>query len=634
MTENKLQKTKTKKKNINVFKAFFHILPMVFKASPVLFISSQMTAVTHAITWGLGTVLDQRFFERATEFSTGETPLKSLISALTALFLINVTNQILNGIVNFLPRMCNNKARGKLSYIIHQKMARLALIDFEDTNKLDDINKAEQGKNNAVWFILMFMWVFTFYIPYFIFMSVYLFTLKPVLILSVLLIFVPVLFTQLIRTNVFSKLEDRSAPIRREVEYYEKCIADREYFKETRLLGAYGFFRKLYTENLHLLNKIAFRAAAKTDLIELAMKLLTVAGYGGVIYLLFDALMRGQITVGAFAAVFISLGKIYQFMQEVICNHLGNITQNLGTIQNFINFLDMKDMGKMEEGTKYTAGLPEYTNQTDIIVKNASFAYPNAQIRALDNINITIKNGETVAIVGENGSGKSTLVRLLTGLYTPGEGDVYFGSTNLKDISYTSVFSQTSAVFQKYRCYQMTLGDNITISQFDKIDKIEKVDKVDKIEKFDKFEKGYLEHELDMAAEMAGVFVKPDKPDYDTMLSREFDGIDLSGGQWQRIAIARGLYRMHRFIVLDEPTAAIDPFEETKIYNRFAEISKDKTAVIVTHRLGSVRLADRIIVLRDGRIAETGTNEELLAANGEYKKMYIAQQKWYDDINI
>jgi len=426
-------------------------------------------------------------------------------------------------------------------------------------------------------------------------MSVYLFALKPVLILSILFIFIPVLTTQLIRSNVFSKLEDKSAPVRREVEYYERCIVSREYFKETRLLGAYRFFKKLYSENLRFLNKIAFRSAVKTDLIELAIKMLTVAGYGGVIFLLFDALMQGEITVGAFAAIFISLGKIYQFMQEVVCYHLGNIAQNLGTIQNFVNFL------KMEERTQSVADFPEHA---DIIVKDAAFTYPNAETRALDDINLTIKDGETVAIVGENGSGKSTLVRLLTGLYVPNEGSVS---------SYT--FSQTSAVFQRYRCYQMTLGDNITVSQIDR---------------------EYSDHELDAVCEMAGVSVQTDSEfienKYDTMLSREFDGIDLSGGQWQRVAIARGLYRTHRFIVLDEPTAAIDPFEETKIYNRFAEISKNKTAVIVTHRLGSVRLADRIIVLRKGIIAETGTHEELLAADGEYKKMYIAQQKWYDDV--
>lgn len=113
------------------------------------------------------------------------------------------------------------------------------------------------------------------------------------------------------------------------------------------------------------------------------------------------------------------------------------------------------------------------------------------------------------------------------------------------------------------------------------------------------------------------------------MLSREFNGIDLSGGQWQRIAIARGFYREHNLIILDEPTAAIDPYEETRIYNRFAELSRDKTSVIVTHRIGSVRLADRILVLQEGRAVQIGTHDELLQEDGEYRRLWEAQEQWY-----
>jgi ATP-binding cassette subfamily B protein len=113
------------------------------------------------------------------------------------------------------------------------------------------------------------------------------------------------------------------------------------------------------------------------------------------------------------------------------------------------------------------------------------------------------------------------------------------------------------------------------------------------------------------------------------MLSREFDGVDLSGGQWQRVAIARSFFRTHKFIVLDEPTAAIDPIEETKIYNRFADISKDKTALIITHRLGSVKLADRILVMKNGKLVEQGTHAELIASEGEYARLYKSQEQWY-----
>ena len=139
------------------------------------------------------------------------------------------------------------------------------------------------------------------------------------------------------------------------------------------------------------------------------------------------------------------------------------------------------------------------------------------------------------------------------------------------------------------------------------------------------------ETELDKVCAQAGI----DKSDgslnngYETMLSREFDGVDLSGGQWQRVAIARSFFRSHQFIVLDEPTAAIDPIEETRVYNHFTEISKGKTALIVTHRLGSVKLADRILVMKNGRLIEQGSHAELMAAEDEYARLYKSQEQWY-----
>ena len=588
------------KKRPNIFKTFFYVLKFVFKSSPGLYITAQILSSLHAFTWVLATVLDQNFFDKVTLFAGAEIPFAELFAALCFLFLINVTNRFLNGIVNFFPRACYEKVRGHTAFIIHEKMAKISPVDFEDTNKLDDINKAVQGKDNAVWFVLMFSWVFTFYIPYFIFMSIYLFSLKPILILALVFIFIPVLFTQIIRANVFSKLEDKSAPIRREAEYYEKCIVSREYFKETRLLGAYKYFNKLFSDSLKLLNKIRFKSMVKADFTELSMKILTAAGYSGILYLLFDALMKQQISVGAFAAVFASITKIYQFMQEVICYHLGGIAQDLGTIQNFINFLNLKEHPQNNADIK---------SDSDIVLKDVSFAYPNST-PVLENINLKINGGETIAIVGENGSGKSTLIKLLSGIYNPVSGNVFYGDIDIKNINLKTVFNKTSAVFQKYQRYQMTLGDNISISDF---------------------ERDIKTTELDAACDMSGVTKSEEAftDGYKTMLSREFDGTDLSGGEWQRVAIARGLYRTHELIILDEPTAAIDPFEETRIYNRFAEISKNKTAVIVTHRLGSVKLADRIIVLKNGKIAETGTHDELISSCGEYNRMFIAQQKWY-----
>jgi len=213
--------------------------------------------------------------------------------------------------------------------------------------------------------------------------------------------------------------------------------------------------------------------------------------------------------------------------------------------------------------------------------------------------------------VGENGAGKTTLVRLMTGLFLPTSGTVRLDGADTRDVSAGSVYRGISGVFQKYQRYKMTLTDNVGISDVGRTDGPVAMDAA------------LAKAEVDSGD--AGSF--PDG--LETMLSREFDGVDLSGGQWQRIAIARGFYRAPDMIVLDEPTAAIDPLEETAVYRKFSELSRDKTAVLVTHRLGAARIADRILVMDGGRLTEQGTHEELLLRDGLYARMYRAQAQWY-----
>ncbi len=588
-------------KKMNVFQAFIKMIPKIVRVSPMGFVIWQLAAVLHGLAYGVIAPVTQMFFDRAAGFATREVELAVVASGLIILGMMHVIKQALNGVANFIPMMYYRKAEGVLSLEVHEKMGRISPVCFEDTKTLDDIDKAIQGKNQAIWFTGTILAMCNFYVPYFICMALYLFSIKPVLAVSLALVFAPTLVTQVFRTKVFAKAEDKAAPVRREFDYYESCMTGREYFKETRILGAVPFFRALYADALAMLNKLVFRASVKSDLAELGMKLLSLSGYVGILLLLLGSLLKGEVSVGAFAAIFGSISQMFSLMEELVCYNFGAVARDFGRVQNYLAFLEMAERGGDDA---------EIADDAPVNLCNVSFTYPGAQRKAVDGVTLTINPGEMIAVVGENGSGKSTLARLITGIYVPDEGGVLHGDADTRKVSQRSVFRRISAVFQKYQRYQMTFRENIGIGDTGR----EAGDDV-----------------LDWVCGEAGIYLKDRSliDGYETMLSREFDGVDLSGGQWQRIAIARGFFREHQVIVLDEPTAAIDPVEETNIYNRFAEISRGRTAVVITHRLGSVRLADRILVMKQGRLVEQGSHAELMGFGGEYERLYRSQEQWY-----
>ena len=294
--------------------------------------------------------------------------------------------------------------------------------------------------------------------------------------------------------------------------------------------------------------------------------------------------------MGAFAAVFAAIDVMFLLMEEIFRNYLGSMSRNMGRINNFLNLLEK----------------PE-TEQTDvpleggsIVLENVSFRYPEADHASLEHIDLEIKDHETVAVVGENGAGKTTLARILLGIYRPDSGRIIVDGKVMDETK--NYFSSVSAVFQKFNRYKLNLEDNVCISDL----------------------RGIGDFRGAVSA------VDPElKIDENAVLSRDFDGVDLSGGQWQKLAIARGIYRKSKIMLLDEPTSAIDPVQESRLYETFLKIAEGKTCIMITHRLGLARIADRIVVMKDGKIVENGTHGELLEKKGEYSRMWSSQAGWY-----
>ena len=250
-----------------------------------------------------------------------------------------------------------------------------------------------------------------------------------------------------------------------------------------------------------------------------------------------------------------------------------------------------------------------------MLFRSISFCYPSLnqdQVPVIQDINITLKTGESLAIVGNNGSGKTTLTKLLLGLYTPSTGTIFYNGIAHNEMNPISIWNRSTAVFQNFIKYRLTLQDNIALSETMDIGKVE-----------DAISKAQLEYPN------AQLF--PDG--METMLSKEFGGTDLSGGQWQKDAIARGIYHTGNLVVLDEPTSAIDPVNEYNLYQCFANMVKERIGILVTHRLGLAKLCTKVALMKEGKIIAFGTHEELLQSCSEYCELWETQIERYEDID-
>ncbi len=575
-------------------------LDLSMHASPVLFITAVLLYTFKGAVYGLTSYATQSVFDAIEAVLNGNGALATAAWMMLLLGGIYIMRNLCDAMGFFISSVLGGRNNRVIHFRKNRKVANLDPISLEDVNIHDDLNKAGVGAGTTQNALMAVMTLITFNVTYWVIMSIYLYSLKPLFIVFILVAFVPQYIGEWMKVSIVKKNEDLVAPKRRQFEFYEKAVCGTEFMKETRLLGGFKFFFGRYGRTLRELNREEWKAQVKMLLVDFASQIFVLAGYGVMMFMLVDALLKGEISVGAFAGVFSSVGAMFHMAGDILWR-VSKITTFVGTAHNYVRFMNLPEReGAVVEADR-TAG---------IVAKDVTFYYPNTDHPSLSDVSLNIKAGEKIAIVGENGAGKTTLARLLLGIYLPCEGEVTLQGMPTVTTDPKTLYRGVSGVFQKFGRYPLTLSDNIRISDFGSEDDPASV-------------AGRSGVDIDSPACPEGL---------ETMLSRDFGGVELSGGQWQRVAIARGLYRSHDVIVLDEPTSAIDPIEESAIYRKFMELSDGKTAIIVTHRLGSVKIADRILVMDKGRIVEEGTHDSLMSAGGMYHQMYQAQKKWYEEI--
>ena len=426
---------------------------------------------------------------------------------------------------------------------------------------------------------------------------------------------VPKLIAQARFTRARVALWTNYTPSRRMADYMSEILGSREHVKETRLFRLEAHLlnrmrdavRQFMREN----SSIVFAKERRNALLSL----LPLAGTAGIwLYVASEVLARRR-TIGDLALTFQVLDSSNRALNQLaFCAAF--LVENTFFVVALFEFLD-RPTGNYPGALKRPApgSVSPTPNLRGVLAfHNVSFRYPGADKDTLRNISFELQAGERLALVGENGAGKTTLIKLLTRLYDPTEGAITCDGVDLRDMEPEAWQRKVGVIFQDFVRYDLSARDNIGFGEIDS------------------YLCAMLNGRLEMAAEQGGAneVIAELPKGYDTVLGRRFEnGTDLSGGQWQKIALARAFVRHADLLVLDEPTAALDAFAEAAVYNRFAELTEGKTTVFVTHRLSSVKMAQNILVLKDGALIESGDHAALVARGGEYARMYTLQAERY-----
>lgn len=399
-----------------------------------------------------------------------------------------------------------------------------------------------------------------------------------------------------------------SVPVNRKIEYFWSINSDFSFGKEIRIYNMKEALDAIYlrlTKTIEKYVKKVFGLQFISNIILFATGLLL----NSVIYLFlgYKILVKRVITVGDFSLYLGAIGTFNSAVQSIVASYI-DVSNNGQYLKDYFDFISLESKYNNVNSEAFA-----YDNQKmEFVFENVSFIYPYQNEACLKNINLTIKNNEHLSIVGENGAGKTTLVKLLLRLYEPTEGRILLNGVDIKNIDYNDYLKIFSTVFQDFKVFAFTISDNVTAlgnnsSAVNVGDCLQRAGLGSKIESLEKGIDTYIHT----------IF--------------EDDGIELSGGEAQKLAIARALYKESPVVILDEPTAALDPRAEYEIYTKFLTMVESKTAIFISHRLSSTRFCDRIVVLKNGQIVEIGSHSELIEKNGYYSELYNLQAQFYID---
>ncbi len=591
---------------IKALKNLPSLFGMVWAAAPLVVFSSVVCRLIAALV-PLGILLVTRqIIDSIYHLTSNHTPLPGTFWWMVSLeFALASLAMIASRLIDFCDTQLAEKFACHVNVRIMQHAATLDLMSYEDPCFYDKLERARvQGTDRIGMIQAIGRLVQEFITTVSLAASIFLFS--PWILLTLILCTLPTFLNETHFAFLGYALNSQQTPSRREMDYFRDLGGSRGSAKELRLFGLGSFLVDRYRALSHDVHGQTFALARRRLAFGLLFALLGTLGYYGSYAFAIHETVIGVLSLGTLTLLAGAIAGANSNMQAV----LGTFSSIAGQALFLTDLLEFFSV-KPKVFSKPDAMLVPRPIRGGFEFKNVSFSYPGSSKLILDNINFSLEPGERIALVGKNGQGKTTIVKLLTRLYDPTSGQILLDGIDIREYNLQDLWKEIGVIFQDFMRYELPCSENIAMGRIEERKNSSRIQRCRSKSLADEVIQGLPNH-------------------YDQRLGCRFEGgVDLSGGEWQKIALARAYLRDSQLLILDEPTASLDARSEHEVFERFAELTEGKMALLISHRLSTVRMADRILVLENGKIAEQGPHEQLIKVGGGYAKMFELQAASY-----